>query len=134
MNTSWQKLGWSSGLSLSLWATPSWAQIFPDASLNTRVVTPDQLNFAIEDGSRAGNNLFHSFSQFSIPPGGSATFNHASDIQTIFARVTGPEASAINGRLTANTNLYLLNPNGTLRPRRSTQPRWFFSRHHRRSN
>jgi filamentous hemagglutinin family protein len=114
MNTSWQKLGWSSGLSLSLWATPSWAQIFPDASLNTRVVTPDQLNFAIEDGSRAGNNLFHSFSQFSIPPGGSATFNHASDIQTIFARVTGPEASAINGRLTANTNLYLLNPNGIL--------------------
>jgi filamentous hemagglutinin family protein len=114
MNTFWQRLSWSSGLLFSLWAIPSGAQISPDASLSSRVTTADRLNFTIEDGQRAGNNLFHSFSQFSIPTGGSARFNHAPDIQTIFARVTGPEASAIDGRLTANTNLYLLNPNGIL--------------------
>jgi filamentous hemagglutinin family protein len=114
MNTLWQKLSWNSGLLLSLWAMPSWAQISPDASLGSRVVTTDRLNFTIEDGSRAGNNLFHSFSQFSIPTGGSANFNHAPDIQTIFTRITGPEASTIDGRLTANTNFYLLNPNGIL--------------------
>jgi filamentous hemagglutinin family protein len=92
------------------------AQVIPDSSLATTVTTPNNLDFTIDGGTRSGNNLFHSFSQLSIPTGGSALFNNATDIQTIFARVTGGNASNIDGLLQANgtANLFLLNPSGIL--------------------
>jgi filamentous hemagglutinin family protein len=91
------------------------AQVIPDGSLPTLVGSPNGLDFAIEGGSRSGNNLFHSFSQFSLP-GGSAVFNNISDIQNIFSRVTGGTASNIDGLIQANgaANLFLLNPSGIL--------------------
>jgi filamentous hemagglutinin family protein len=92
------------------------AQVIPDSTLPTAVTTPNNLDFTINGGTRSGNNLFHSFSQLSIPTGGSALFNNATDIQTIFARVTGGSASNIDGLLKANgtANLFLLNPSGIL--------------------
>jgi filamentous hemagglutinin family protein len=90
------------------------AQVIPDGTLPTAVTTPNNLDFTINGGTRSGNNLFHSFSQLSVPTGGSALFNNATDIQTIFARVTGGSASNIDGLLKANGNasLFLLNPRG----------------------
>ena len=41
-------------------------------------------NFEINNGNRAGGNLFHSFSDFSIPENSSASFNNAIDIVNIF--------------------------------------------------
>ena len=64
------------------------AQISSDGTLSTTVSTDDAVNFLIEGGERSLDNLFHSFSEFSIPNLGSAYFNNATDITNIFSRVT----------------------------------------------
>nr|WP_329608406.1 filamentous hemagglutinin N-terminal domain-containing protein [Nostoc sp. CMAA1605] len=89
-----------------------YAQVIPDQTLNTKV--EGNGNYTINDGRRMGNNLFHSFSEFSIPSGGSAKFNHAIDIQNIFSRVTGGQMSQIHGNISTNgnANLFLINPAG----------------------
>ena len=86
------------------------AQVIPDNTVGT-TVSPANL---ITGGTRTGNNLFHSFSQFSIPTNGSAIFNNPTDIQNIFSRVTGTTQSSIDGLIQAqgNANLFLMNPNG----------------------
>jgi filamentous hemagglutinin family protein len=91
------------------------AQVIPDGTLKT-TVSQSGNNFTITNGDRVGNNLFHSFSQFSIPSKGSAFFNNASDIQNIFSRVTGGSVSNIDGLIQANgsANLFLLNPSGII--------------------
>lgn len=91
------------------------AQITPDGSLNT-TVTQSGLNTIITNGTTAGTNLFHSFGQFSVPTGGSATFdlNATPAIRTIFSRVTGGSVSNIDGliRTTNPASLFLINPAG----------------------
>ena len=92
------------------------AQVSADGTLSTTVTSADPRNFVIENGDRAGGNLFQSFRQFSVPTGGSAHFNNAADVQNIFARVTGGNVSNIDGLIRANgtANLFLLNPSGIL--------------------
>jgi filamentous hemagglutinin family protein len=101
-------------LSVALVTNPVQAQVIPDNTLPTAVSSLDNRNFAIDGGARSGNNLFHSFSQFSVPTTGSAAFNNPVDVQNIFARVTGGSISNIDGVLSANgaANLFLLNPSG----------------------
>ncbi|MBW4692720.1 MAG: filamentous hemagglutinin N-terminal domain-containing protein [Lyngbya sp. HA4199-MV5] len=94
------------------------AQVILDATLpvGERSQATGNPNVQIDGGARRGGNLFHSFSQFSIPTGGSAYFNNAADVRNIFSRVTGGSISNINGVIRANgtANLFLLNPNGIL--------------------
>jgi filamentous hemagglutinin family protein len=76
-------------------------------------------NFAIPAtlGQQAGANLFHSFGQFSVPTGGSATFSGPASVANIISRVTGAQASSIDGRLASTiqgANLFLINPRGIL--------------------
>ena len=89
------------------------AQVTTDGTTNT-TVTPTDNGVRIDNGDRAGNNLFHSFDEFSVPDGGSANFNNAAEIENIFSRVTGGNISDINGAINANggANLLLINPAG----------------------
>ncbi|MBF0457760.1 MAG: filamentous hemagglutinin N-terminal domain-containing protein [Nitrospirae bacterium] len=68
-------------------------------------------------GTKAGNNLFQSFSMFNINTSESATFTGASTIGNIIARVTGGSSSSIDGMLSCSisgANLYLMNPAGVM--------------------
>ncbi|MBW4595018.1 MAG: filamentous hemagglutinin N-terminal domain-containing protein [Brasilonema angustatum HA4187-MV1] len=91
-------------------------QVTSDGTVSTTVTTPDGKNFNINDGTTRGGNLFHSFKEFSVPTGGSATFNNAANIQNIISRVTGGSVSTIDGliRTLGKANLFLLNPAGII--------------------
>ncbi|MEM1141808.1 MAG: filamentous hemagglutinin N-terminal domain-containing protein [Pseudomonadota bacterium] len=78
-------------------------------------------NFMIPDslGTRAGSNLFHSFSQFSLSSTESATFtsSFSGETHNVISRITGGAPSLIDGRLASTipgADLWLINPNGVL--------------------
>ncbi len=91
------------------------AQIAADGTTLT-TVNQNGNNFTIEQGDRLGDNLFHSFNEFSVPTLGSASFNNPTDIVNIFSRITGNNISDIDGLISANgaANLFLINPNGII--------------------
>lgn len=91
------------------------AQVTPDNTVNTQVERSGNVS-EITGGATRGDNLFHSFEQFSIPNGNEAFFNNANAIQNIFSRVTGGSISEINGLIRANggANLFLINPAGII--------------------
>ncbi|ACB54392.1 hypothetical protein cce_5046 [Crocosphaera subtropica ATCC 51142] len=102
-------------VSILISSTSIEAQIVPDASLsNPSTVSSQDKLMIIEGGTQQGNNLFHSFEQFSVPSGFEVLFNNRSAIQNIFTRVTGANLSLIDGLIRANgtANLFLINPNG----------------------
>ncbi|MEO0770197.1 MAG: filamentous hemagglutinin N-terminal domain-containing protein, partial [Cyanobacteria bacterium J06649_4] len=80
----------------------------------------------LRDGNGTGSNIFHSFSDFNISNGQTITFDRQPGIANIFSRVTGLNASSIDGILSVNSsrdigasvdssaNLFLLNPNGII--------------------
>ncbi|BAY70709.1 filamentous hemagglutinin N-terminal domain-containing protein [Anabaena sp. FACHB-709] len=103
-----------------IWCHTAHAQVTSDGTTNT-IVNPSGNNFHILDGIEKGNNLFHSFSNFSVPTGGSATFDvtNTPNITTIFSRVTGGNISQIDGLIQTlggnhQVSLFLMNPNGIM--------------------
>jgi filamentous hemagglutinin family protein len=106
------------GFLLASSGLPSLAQIVLDGKFSPGgpLLGP---NYSITHdlGSIRGNNLFHSFAQFNLSAGETATFSGPDNIQNILARVTGGSVSSIDGTLRSDitgANLFLINPNGIL--------------------
>ena len=64
--------------------------------------------------NQAGNKAVINWQQFSIAPGESVRFNQPSSTSITLNRVTGADSSTINGTLTANGRIFIINPNGVL--------------------
>jgi filamentous hemagglutinin family protein len=100
--------------------------VVPDGTLgNEKSIVENRTGFdAITGGATRGTGLFHSFSEFNVGDRGDVQFVARPEIQNIFARVTGGNASNIlgaigtgvekgDGSLGGTTaSLFLLNPNG----------------------
>ena len=97
-------------------ALSSSAQISTDGSLGAAIRFTDQdITIGEELGKRAGNNLFHSFNEFNINTGDSATFTGDAAIERVISRVTGGNISNIDGLLKSdipNADFYFTNPAG----------------------
>ncbi|MEE9345627.1 MAG: filamentous hemagglutinin N-terminal domain-containing protein [Methylococcales bacterium] len=68
-------------------------------------------------GSARGTNLFHSFRNFNIDNTESATFTGANTFKNVISRVTGGQASSINGVLNSQVGqaaFYFINPAGVV--------------------
>ena len=108
----------SSILLLQAVLTVSHAQITLDGSLGPRgPLTGPNYRIGADVGQIRGGNLFHSFGEFNVPTGGSATFTGPPTIANIVGRVTGGQRSFIDGLLRseiAGADLFLLNPSGVM--------------------
>jgi filamentous hemagglutinin family protein len=100
---------------------PVQAQITSDETLPipTRVIQSGG-QFEIIGGTEAGNNLFHSFKDFSVRENDVAQFlNNNASIQNVIGRITGTSVSEISGNIMSggnspNFNLFIVNPNGII--------------------
>lgn len=90
------------------------AQITVDNTVGTQKIISEDGTFIIRGGEPRGDNLFHSFEQFSVPNGAIADFKNSSSINYIINRVTGSSLSNIEGTIRANgtASFILINPNG----------------------
>lgn len=76
-------------------------------------------DYVITDGmgQTRGGNLFHSFDEFNVRTGESATFTGPDTVENVIGRVTGGSTSVIDGLVRCtipDANLFLLNPWGFL--------------------
>ena len=88
------------------------------------IVSPNGTVYGITEGKPVGNNLFHSFAQFSVGTGDVAQFQTTTllpntSIHNILGRVTGQNPSSIFGTIDSasyypGANLFLMNPNGII--------------------
>ncbi|MGB3299626.1 MAG: filamentous hemagglutinin N-terminal domain-containing protein, partial [Phormidesmis sp.] len=118
----------TAGESLILSKSTAHAQAVPavttDNTTDTQVQNYPNF-FLVTGGTVKGKNLFHSFETFSPETaytqfwlGAPNYAGAANGVTNIFSRVTGSEASTLNGVLQvvggSNPNFFLLNPNGVL--------------------
>jgi filamentous hemagglutinin family protein len=93
------------------------AQIVPNPGDTSTIVTPTGNRFDISGGRLSGDNanLFHGLSQFGLTQGQIANFLSNPSTRNILVRVTGGEASRVDGLIQvsgSNANLFLMNPTG----------------------
>lgn len=94
------------------------AQITLDGSLGPKgALTGPNYTIDADVGKQVGGNLFHSFGEFNVNTGESATFTGPDTVDNVIGRVTGGNFSFIAGPLRSSipeANLYLVNPSGVL--------------------
>ncbi|MDE5108570.1 MAG: filamentous hemagglutinin N-terminal domain-containing protein, partial [Trichodesmium sp. St17_bin3_1_1] len=97
---------------------PVYSQPITPAKDNTGTIINQNGNqFNIEGGTHNGSNLFHSFDEFNVKTNQTANFLTTPDTRNILGRVTGGNASIINGLIQViggNSNLFLMNPAGIM--------------------
>ena len=107
-------------LTYALTLEPAQSQsITPAADGTNTLVTPNGNRLDISGGQLSGDgvNLFHSFEQFGLTQDQIANFLSNPSIENILARVTGGNASIINGLIQVSrgsSHLYLMNPAGII--------------------
>lgn len=107
-------------------AQPSTQPIVPEANSTNTVVTPvipspdsSQTRFDVTGGKKSedNTNLFHSFERFNLGENQIVNFISNPNIKNILTRVTGGDASVINGLIQVtggNSNLFIMNPAGMI--------------------
>lgn len=100
--------------------------IVPEPNSTDTVVTPvrpagsgDQTRFDVTGGKRSADNrnLFHSFTRFNLEQNQIVNFRSQPNIENILTRVSGGDASVINGLIQVtggNSNLFIMNPAGII--------------------
>ncbi len=111
-------------LALLLGAAPARAQgptAITSSGLGTTVTPSRAGHTRSRAGTRGGQNLFHSFGQFSVGSFDTAQFKNTTPnlvTRNILSRVTGGEMSSIYGTIDSLTypgaNLFLINPAGVI--------------------
>jgi len=114
-----RRIFFGSILTVLLYALPvSQAQISTDGTLGAVKSLPGpDYKINADLGKQIGPNLFHSFGQFNIHSGESATFTGPASVENIISRVTGGSGSWIDGILRSGisgADMYLLNPAGVM--------------------
>jgi filamentous hemagglutinin family protein len=99
-------------------ALPTLAQITTDGTLGPALHLPGpDYQITSDLGQQRGDNLFHSFQDFNLQSGESATFSGPNHIQNVISRVTGGNPSRIDGLFRSTiegADIYFLNPYGIL--------------------
>ncbi|HUJ70691.1 MAG TPA: filamentous hemagglutinin N-terminal domain-containing protein [Verrucomicrobiae bacterium] len=112
------RMGLCSAMGLALFAAPIRGQVVLDGSLGTGgAIAGPNYTIPPSSGKIVGNNLFHSFSQFSLASGETATFSGPNSIHNVLARVTGGQPSSIDGTISCTipgANFFLINPFGIM--------------------
>ena len=98
-------------------STGSWAGAILDGTTGSTGSFTNAMVIPETVGDAVGTNLFHSFSDFNINTGESATFTSTSSFNNVISRVTGSGTSTFNGPLISSitgANFYFMNPNGVV--------------------
>lgn len=109
--------GWP--LAAAAQSTAVVADIGNTRALGTTVTTAGTV-LTIDGGTRAGGNLFHSFSTFSLGAGDTARWTRSAgdgaSVNNVISRVTGGQVSQISGTLDStalpNASFFFVNPAG----------------------
>src|ERR671933_98395 len=101
---------------LCLTATVAAADVATDGTVGRKVrLGGRNVTVGADLGQIRGKNLFHSFRRFDVPSKGSVTFTGPSGLDNVISRVTGGQASRIDGTLASKVpgaDFYLVNPSG----------------------
>lgn len=101
-----------------LWMQLACGEVILDGSLGSSGALTGP-NYAVTEnlGQLRGSNLFHSFSDFNLNSSETAVFSGSASINNIISRVTGGNASSIDGTFRSTINgadFYFINPNGVV--------------------
>jgi filamentous hemagglutinin family protein len=101
-----------------LWCSHVYAEITTDGTTGAALNLPGpDFQIGADLGKQQGGNLFHSFQDFNVYKGESATFSGPDSVNNVISRVTGGETSIINGILRStmpNADMYFINPAGMM--------------------
>ncbi|MCU7836468.1 MAG: filamentous hemagglutinin N-terminal domain-containing protein [gamma proteobacterium symbiont of Taylorina sp.] len=93
-----------------------YAEIITDGSTGAKLnIQGPDYSISEQLGTRAGDNLYHSFQSFNLKSNESAVFTGSNSIKNVISRVTGGDVSTINGLISSQIGyqgFYFINSSG----------------------